>query len=64
MRLIIASNENGSKEVVLFTADERTPASDLMPLGLTVDYDEVLNIDFIMPGSFPVEYILERKSLA
>lgn len=62
MRLILASNENGDIEIVIFTEDELSPVDDLLPPQVEVHYDHVIDIDCLLPGSFPLDYVLYRGS--
>ena len=58
VRLIIQSNESGSKEFVIFTEDFDTPVDDFVYPDCTVDYDEVIECD--LPMSFPLDRSLKK----
>ena len=59
-RLIIVSNENGSRETVYFCdSDNEDPVEDFCAPGQTVDFDEIIEAD--LPSSFPLESALERE---
>lgn len=58
VRIIICSTEDGSKEDVIFTQEFDTPASDYCRPGLTIDCDEVKELD--LPSAFPLEHTLTK----
>ncbi|MES2287348.1 MAG: hypothetical protein V4547_16770 [Bacteroidota bacterium] len=60
IRCIHYSNENGSKEGVIFTADMDAEPNEFIPHGCTLDSEtEMDESDF--PSAFPFEYNLERQ---
>lgn len=58
VRLLIASNESGSREEILFSTDFESPADDFF-FGLTVSSDKVIDCD--LPDTFPLDYNFMRK---
>jgi len=57
VRIIIASNENGSHEEVHFTEDFETPAEDFF-FNLEVSQDKICECE--LPSTFPLGYNLKR----
>ena len=58
VRIVVSSNGNGSDEREIFTDDFDAPVSDLVTAGLTVDEDEVVEVN--LPSGFPINYDLKR----
>lgn len=58
IRLIIVSNNSGSKEDVIFTEDYDTPATDYCTVDQEVTFDDKIEAD--LPTTFPLEYTLHR----
>ena len=59
IRIIICSSENGCQEDVTFTYDFESPSSDFIRPGLTLDVDEIKELD--LPSGFPVEHTLTKS---
>jgi len=58
-RLIIASTENGGKEIVTFlNSNDLTSIEDLLRPGYTVDFDGIILAE--LPDCFPTDYELGR----
>ena len=59
IRVITASNQDGSREEVFFTEDFDILAEDCFLMdGMTIDIDEQIDD---MPSCFPTEYVLKRE---
>lgn len=59
LRLIVASNESGTKEEVIFSTDNgNAPAVDFVSPGLSIDIDAQIEK---LPNGFPLDYILTRS---
>jgi len=59
VRVLVASNESGSKEQVLFTEDFETPAEDFFMSDVSISSDDIIECRW--PRAFPMDYILERQ---
>lgn len=57
IRIIHCINDDNEENVYL-TEDFEMPASDVLYPGYTVHSDEVCELE--LPGSFPLEYTLQR----
>jgi len=60
VRCLVFSNENGSKETVLFTEDMKSTPAKLTPAGLEFTKESKFNINDL-PDIFPIGYYLERR---
>ena len=59
IRVIVASNDNGSKEEVYFTEDFEAEASDFFYMGdMTITIDDKIDE---LPSCFPMDYVLRRQ---
>lgn len=62
MRIILYSNQSGSREGVIFTEDTTTEGSELIPFGTTIDKDldvsTSLDSDYC---SFPLDTPMEKQ---
>lgn len=59
VRCILFSNENGSKEGVIFTDDMDAPATDFIPPDCTLSGETELH-ENDLPTAFPLNYTLMR----
>ena len=59
VRVLVASNESGSKEQVLFTEDFETPAEDFFTSDVSISSDDIIECRW--PRAFPMDFILERQ---
>jgi len=63
VRCILFSNENGSREGVIFTEDMDTITQDFIPPGCKLDGESEFPISYLPNStSFPLDYILWKES--
>lgn len=60
VRCILFSNDNGSKEGVIFTEDMETETADFIPPSCTLDGESELPLN-TLPDCFPLDSILWRE---
>jgi hypothetical protein len=61
IRLIIASDDDLTREKMIFTEDMGAPPSDFFSSDLPIRHDRVIEME--TPSAFPLEYVFSRTSM-